>query len=87
MPVYDYDCGKCGAVVSRIRKWEEKGDSVTCECGAPMDPLFPLPHCLPDGMYSYAPNVGSEESFERKMGKININKERKKDGLRPGYER
>ena len=86
-PIYDFSCPSCGQQVTRLRKWETRDEPVTCgTCGKPMERLFPIPHCLPDGVYSYAPNIGSAEKFERKQDKIDRNRERKKDGLRPRFD-
>ena len=35
MPVFDFKCTKCNAVVERIVKFSET-DSQVCSCGAPM---------------------------------------------------
>jgi hypothetical protein len=48
-------------------------------CGKPMELLFPIPHVLPDGVYSYAPPIGTMDAFDRKMAKIDRMKEHKKD--------
>jgi len=80
-PIYDYRC-PCGKEVTRLRKWVIRDAPITCECGEPMGRLFPRPHCLPDGVYSYAPNIGSAENFERKQAILDRNHERKKDGLK-----
>jgi hypothetical protein len=38
---------------------------------------FPLTHCAPDGVYSYAPNIGNPEVFEQRRAAI---KRMKEDG-------
>lgn len=80
-PLYDYACG-CGLQVTRLRKWQNRLDPVTCECGETMEPLFPVPHLMPDGVYSYAPNLGTREAFDRKQAKIEKLKEERKDGIK-----
>jgi len=71
MPIYEYRCSQCGKISSRICSCEESFTPLACiECGAETERLFPIPHVPPDGMYSYAPNIGDSESFERKQTKI-----------------
>lgn len=31
MPMYSYECSKCGSVVELLRKMDEKEDEVSCE--------------------------------------------------------
>jgi len=70
MPLYEYCCRHCGRTHTCLRKFERRLDAVACVCGAKMDWMFPVPHIEPDGIYSYAPNIGTAEDWERKQGKI-----------------
>jgi len=66
MPLYDYQC-PAGHRLERLRKYAARDEPVTCHCGDAMARTAPLPHCVPDGMYSYAPNLGSETAFEKRL--------------------
>ncbi len=81
MPLYDYRCPSCGQTVTLLRRHTKRLEPVECECGAPMEWRFPLAHVPPDGIYSYAPNIGSAEGWERKQAKIKEREERKAERL------
>jgi hypothetical protein len=66
MPLYEYQCDT-GHATERIVSYERRDEPYTCRCGLATHRLFPLVHAMPDGMYSYAPNVGSEEAFSRRL--------------------
>ena len=66
MPIFEYDC-PARHRTERIRKYVARDEPVTCHCGQPARRIVSLPHCVPDGMYSYAPNVGSEAQFARRL--------------------
>lgn len=67
MPLYDYKC-RCGNVVEKLRKFEYRDDEPLCpRCKEPMSRQVARPHCVPDGMYSYAPNLGDPVKFEKRM--------------------
>lgn len=66
MPLYEYHCIN-GHRREEIRRAEESEAITVCECGALMTRDFPLPHCPPDGVYSYAPNIGDPAAFERRQ--------------------
>lgn len=67
MPIYEYECSS-GHISERVRKHAERMLPVVCHCGKGCRFVeISQPHCLPDGMYSYAPNVGSERAFERRQ--------------------
>ena len=74
MPKYEWRC-PAGHAKDFIVKYADRDNPRTCECGAEMMRLFPLTHTMPDGMYSYAPNLGSAHDFERKREAI-------KDGVK-----
>lgn len=69
-PLYQYHCATCGHTETRLRRFEQRFDPLACKCGVEMTWLFPLPHVPPDGIYSYAPNIGTADAFERKEAKI-----------------
>jgi len=79
MPLYDYSCPECGSKTTRLRRYTERDEPVLCTCGRLMERLFPLPHVGPDGMYSYAENVGSKDSFDRKMAKLEQREQTKRE--------
>lgn len=65
MPLYEFRCID-GHTTEHIRSYGTRDDPVLCKCGKPTERLFPKPHVEPDGIYSYAPNIGSKEDFERR---------------------
>ena len=81
MPIYEYRCPN-RHTETKLRKRQDSDEPLTCACGEPMERIMSAPHCLPDGVYSYAPNVGSADNFERKQAILDKNRERKKDGLK-----
>ncbi len=32
MPIYEYQCQKCGEIFEKIQKMDEGGDSIECPC-------------------------------------------------------
>jgi len=83
MPIYQYRC-KNGHTHDRLRKMDERDNPAQClQCDADATPIISAPHVPPDGVYSYCPNVGSADTFERKRAKIEKMNEAKKDGKRP----
>lgn len=81
-PQYLYRC-KCGQETTRLRKYEDRDNPQPCgECKEPMARVWTAHHAPPDGMYSYAPNIGCAENFDRKQAILDMNAERKKDGLK-----
>lgn len=48
MPIYTYQCEnekceKCGEVIEKRRKVDERNDELLCECGEPMNHVIELP--------------------------------------------
>lgn len=74
MPLYDYKCPG-GHITEKIRKYLDRDQPVLCHCGEMTARMAPLPHCPPDGIYSYAPNIGSANAFEKRQQAI-------KDGVK-----
>ena len=74
MAIYEYQCPE-GHTHELVRKYAERTDPATCpECGGSTEVLFSAHHRQPDGIYSYAPNEGSEEKFVRWNDKIKADK-------------
>ena len=67
MPILEYRC-PTGHVTERLRTFARRDEPVACgQCGAATARVeISQPHCLPDGMYSYAPNLGDANHFERR---------------------
>jgi hypothetical protein len=66
MPIYETKC-PAGHVTEHLRAYARRDDPTTCACGLPAERIMSIPHCVPDGMYSYAPNVGNADAFERRQ--------------------
>ena len=78
MPLYEYACPTCRKVEAKLRGYGARHDVVECaECKQPMPLIISGAHIVPDGVYSYAPNIGSADAFERRQLAIHA---RKKDG-------
>lgn len=72
MPIYAYQC-PAGHRVERLRGMDHRHDPLACEsdgCGAQMALVIARSHCAPDGVYSYAPNIGDADRFERQRQAI-----------------
>lgn len=69
MPIYEYRCPS-GHMREELRKAEQSEAITVCSCGALMTREFPRTHCPPDGVYSYAPNIGDPAAFERRQQAI-----------------
>jgi hypothetical protein len=70
MPIFEYSCGQ--HVHEVIRSYDRRDEPWAClACGAPMSRLeVSRTHVPPDGVYSYAPNTGDPERFERQREAI-----------------
>ena len=65
MPIYEYVC-PAGHKATQLRAFQERSNPLGChECGEPMEYVISLPAKRTDGIYSYAPNIGSASRFER----------------------
>lgn len=76
MPIFEYQCSQ-GHKSARLRKFSQRNKPVVCDCGRKMKRVFSVPHCVPDGMYSYAPNLGDPNRFERQQEAIKARQEGK----------
>ena len=84
MPIYEYLCPN-GHTVEIIRRYPDRDEPVDClECGEPTHRLPPMPHVPVDGIYSYAPNVGTAREHERKNAVIEARREGKPEPKREG---
>jgi putative FmdB family regulatory protein len=78
-PIFEYRCPN-GHVTERLRKVEERDQPCPCiRCDSDGERIISAPHVLPDGVYSYAPNLGDAETFERKQAKMERTAEIKRD--------
>ena len=85
MPIYVYRCAN-GHNTERLRKVSERADSFDClQCGEPTEPIVTAPHVLPDGVYSYAPNIGNMTKHARRQEQIAKRNEARKHGEPTGY--
>ncbi len=68
--IYEYVCASEHRT-ERIRKIAERHDPLPCDtCQGETHLIISKTHRQPDGIYSYCPNVGSEQAFERKRDAI-----------------
>lgn len=75
MPLYARQCpdGHTADVLRSIARMDEPVD---CDaCGKPTARIMARSHVAPDGVYSYAPNIGDPDRFERQRQAI-------KDGVK-----
>lgn len=68
MPMFEYECPQ-GHVDEHIRKYADRDIPVFClPCGETMTRIeISHGHVPPSGVYSYAPNIGSANQFERRQ--------------------
>ena len=70
MATYEYRCGD-GHLSERRASFSARPKTVTCDrCGRRAKPIISLPHVEPDGVHSYAPNIGDPVRFERQQEAI-----------------
>ena len=69
MPMYEWRCA-AGHALDVIVNYSRRDDPRRCRCGLMMTRQFPMSHVEPDGIYSYAPNIGSEEAWENRRHAI-----------------
>jgi len=75
MPIWDYHCPD-GHTVEQVRSVATRDEERPCHCGKPLARVeISRSHVAPDGVYSYAPNIGDPERFERQRQAI-------KDGVK-----
>ena len=70
MPIYEYRCPN-GHLTEELRSFKDRNRRVKCDrCGRVAKRIPSAHHAEIDGIYSYAPNVGTEGAFERKRQAI-----------------
>jgi hypothetical protein len=68
MPFYEYTCPDGHRTGPLMRRISARHDPLSCEkCRKPAELSMSIPHCPPDGVYSYAPNLGDANAFERRI--------------------
>lgn len=66
-PIFEYRCVACRHVQEELRPMVEYRRPGVCQrCGQEAIRIISLPHALPDGLYSYAPNIGDPNTHERR---------------------
>lgn len=54
-----------------LRAMGQRNRKLACpKCGTVMGRVISRSHIVPDGVYSYCPNIGTEADFERKRHAI-----------------
>ena len=80
MPLFEYKCPGCGKVTERLCKYEHRDILNPCrDCRTDMPRILSAHHQAPDGIYSYAPNEGSPDKFERWDVQMKAEKEAKRE--------
>jgi len=75
--LYDFRCTNGHVTEVFVRHAADRDLDRECRlCGAPLVRTLSAPHCLPDGMYSYAPNVGNADAFELRQIRLRETGER-----------
>lgn len=70
MPLYDYRCGE-GHIHEDLRAYDFRDKRTRCpRCKRIAKRIPSAHHAETDGIYSYAPNVGSPERYERQRQAI-----------------
>lgn len=69
MPLFDYRCSD-GHTKERLVAWTARDTPTLCHCGKLLERQMHVTHAVPDGVYSYAPNIGSEAAFSRRLDAI-----------------
>ena len=74
-PIYEYRCAN-GHSTDTIRKFVERDGYLECPvCGSQSIRVFSAHHAPPDGVYSYAPNIGDPNRYEQQQERIKRKKE------------
>lgn len=64
-PIYEYRC-KAGHISEELRHADARRRPLRCHCGKRAELIMSVPRLSPDGVYSYAPNVGDPVAFEKR---------------------
>lgn len=69
-PIWEFECTD-GHKSDRLRSIASRDEPIDCHCGKPATRVeISAVHVPPDGIYSYAPNIGDPERFERQRAAI-----------------
>ncbi len=80
-PLFEYRCPE-SHTREELRSYEDRDNPAYCQtCMKPMERVFSAAHIEPDGVYSYEPNMGSEEKFVRWNEKIAKQKEAEREAM------
>jgi hypothetical protein len=71
--IYEYQCPE-RHITEKMRKIADRHQPVECKCGKQASLIISRPHCPPDGIYSYAPNIGDANTFDRRHEMLKQNK-------------
>jgi len=83
VPIFEYRCSQ-GHDKTQLRKYEDRDKPCLCEiCDSSMLRIMSAPHVAPDGTYSYAPNIGRADAFDRKKTIIEERETAKREGRKP----
>lgn len=67
MPIYEYRCPD-GHLHEDVRAYENRNKRARCpRCKRLARRIFSAHHAEVDGIYSYAPNVGNPDRYERQQ--------------------
>lgn len=58
MPIYEYHCSGCGAVLEEIRDYAHRDAVIKCPNGHKMHRVASMPYVRPEGMYVDHPIFG-----------------------------
>lgn len=74
MPIYEFRC-EDGHVTERLRTYDTRTEPSICRhCAKHAERIeISRTHVEPDGIYSYAPNIGTASRFERQQHAIKNN--------------
>jgi putative FmdB family regulatory protein len=66
-PTYEYRCEACARRQEELRPMGVRDLPGVClQCGHETRRILSMPHVLPDGVYSYSPNIGDPNTHERR---------------------
>jgi putative FmdB family regulatory protein len=70
MVLYQYQCSE-GHDSDQFADMDKRNESRPCpKCGKPAERVIAAPHVAPSGVYSYDPNTGDPQEFDRRHEEI-----------------